>query len=107
MYSPEYWTTTTTVWLEFCQQTNIGVVIGFWGVLVPLLLPAVMNSPSFKADHGHYANTMKTHKLAHKIADNNVGMNDFIAWEIALNIYCHALPIIMIHINLYYSDIKL
>lgn len=101
--NPDYWSTTATVWLEFAQQTNIGVVIGFWGVLFPMILPVALKISFPDTDHGHYVKMMKTHKAA----DHNLGMNDFLAWDIAVNVYCHVLPIIMNHLNIYYSDIKL
>lgn len=106
-YSPDYWTTTATVWLEFSQQTNIGVVIGFWGILFPMLFIPAFEQMSGSKAAGHYVKTMKTHKLADKVKQPHLTMNDFMITEIALNIYCHVLPFVMMHINIYYSDVKL
>lgn len=68
-----------------------------------MLLPVLEKASA--TDAGHYTETMKTHKFAKKA--DNLKINDFMAWEIAVNVYCHVLPIIMTHINIYYSDIKL
>lgn len=45
---------------------------------------------------------------AYQNADNEeLGMGSFMAWEIAINIYLHTLPIVFTGLNLYFTDIKL
>ena len=79
-WKPEYWHVTAFAWMEVAHSLNLGVTFAFWIILMPILWPQIpAGFPSSNQDY----------------------------FVIAHMTILHATPIIMIWLNVHYTDIKL
>lgn len=102
-----YWHVTAYAMLEISHCINIAVTFCVWCILAPYMGKGISNG---KKDEGAYMQMMRTKRAYDHYANrdanaNELGMNAFMAWEIAINIYVHILPLIMTSVNIYYTDI--
>merc|ERR1719240_583219 len=79
-WKPDYWHVMAFAWMEFSHCLNLAITFAFWFILVPVLWPQIPEG--FPATNTDY-------------------------FIIAHMVILHITPLVMIWVNIYFTDIKL